>query len=225
MFKIRKIWQLILLVILVAVGSSVVTLVVLNSQQVVKPKNNWTKIDTHTFTDGELPAKLEDTKPALSNPYRLHRKEGGIWKEAGIVADYVEWKITSQECEGKNGIQEILVVWRAKFTNISDKKKSISITFELYDRDNFLIAWDEKKFFTDLVRDEKKREEIKNKSLEFISDPDPIMQGVGRLLYKSPYTLSPKEEEVIEGEFWVPKERALSAYKCEIKLGAKEVNE
>ena len=157
--------------------------------------------------------------------YKLHKEAGGIWKEFSIQTDHIEWKITPQERKGKNRIQEILVVWKAKFRNISNTTESIFVTFELYDRDNFLIAWDRKENFIDLVKDEDEREKIREKSLEFIYDPDPIIQGVGRVFYKSPYTLSSKEEKVITGELWIPKGRASSAYKCEIKLGAKEIDE
>jgi hypothetical protein len=78
--------------------------------------------------------------------HRLHREKGGSWENAGVACDYVEWKITREKRGRERFIHEtsVIPVWRANFRNITDKTKRIWITFELLDRDNFVIGGDTK---------------------------------------------------------------------------------
>lgn len=129
--------------------------------------------------------------------YRLHKEEGGIWKEFGIENDYVEWKITPKEViypVTKSVTKYVYLqgVWRANFRNLTDKKKRIRITFELLDRDNFVIVSDTK--------------------------------GEGGFFGDTIY-LSPKENKVIEGEFEIDKKVASSAHKSQLRLFAEDIEE
>ena len=79
--------------------------------------------------------------------HRLHKdKGGGVWEKHGIVNDYKEWKITPKEFKiiEKIEIVELTVVWRANFRNTTDKTKRIWITFQLLDKDNFVIGSERK---------------------------------------------------------------------------------
>lgn len=78
--------------------------------------------------------------------HRLHKDKGGVWEKHGIVNDYKEWKITPKEFKiiEKIEIVELTVVWRANFRNTTDKTKRIWITFQLLDKDNFVIGSERK---------------------------------------------------------------------------------
>ena len=126
--------------------------------------------------------------------HELHTedKEENIWKEFGIINEYVKWKITPEIYKDPKTKKDIYYkgVWQANFKNMTDKKKRIYISFELLDKDNFTIV--------------------------SVSKGDYDAEAI---------YLSPKGNKVVEGAFAVTKEMASSAYKSQIRLSARDIEE
>lgn len=126
--------------------------------------------------------------------HRLHREdeEESVWKDFGIINDYVEWKIIPPASKAPKNKKDVYFrgLWRANFRNITDKRKRIWISFELLDKDNFTMV-------------------SVNKGDH---DSDAIY-------------LFPSEDKIIEGSFVINKKIAPVAYKSQLRLVAKDIEE